>query len=271
MFVSMRSSDFYFIAISCSANAMYGFSPNTLVAELRALRPIKTGEEITLRYGLQNRGTTSERQAWLKSEQYFECKCEVCTLPAKEQKESDERRKRIGTLSLSMSLRMLLSAMDRSIVFGKKTTSALDKVRSMTTAKEDGNAEVMFELDDQFNELVPIWRPEDVATVRKSVERFITMHTDILNAVEAEKLMAERFVYIRWISRAYAILGDREKMQQWLKEGRKAMRITLNPNKGNFRDTDKDAVATWDQVIEDVTQHPEWNYIEKRVEMYKLS
>ncbi|KAK8017366.1 hypothetical protein PG993_013692 [Apiospora rasikravindrae] len=63
---------------------------------VHAIRDIFAGEEITISY---DKGGPSEiRQAQLKAAFGFDCKCDLCTLPAAELQASDERRHRIQSL-----------------------------------------------------------------------------------------------------------------------------------------------------------------------------
>ncbi|ETK82360.1 hypothetical protein L915_12245 [Phytophthora nicotianae] len=68
---------------SCDPNCAVTFVPKTLDMEFRAMRPIKSGEEITQTYvdiGLPRR----ERQQRLQRKYHFTCRCPRCSRPLQE-------------------------------------------------------------------------------------------------------------------------------------------------------------------------------------------
>ncbi|KAF8346575.1 hypothetical protein F5887DRAFT_1179893 [Amanita rubescens] len=77
---------------SCSPNATYRWVLNDLMYELRALRPIKKGEEICISYVNYLR-SRSARQEHLQSSYAFACMCSGCSsIPPSEIPRSDARR-----------------------------------------------------------------------------------------------------------------------------------------------------------------------------------
>ena len=62
---------------SCRSNADHFWNDDTNTRDLRALRKIKKGEEITLNYVTGSK-TREERQAALKENYNFDCHCEAC-------------------------------------------------------------------------------------------------------------------------------------------------------------------------------------------------
>jgi len=76
---------------SCAPNVTRMFNPAKFALELRAVRPIKAGEQVTISYTdmLQSAATRSRHllQLW-----HFNCTCSFCTLPPSEQRQSDKRR-----------------------------------------------------------------------------------------------------------------------------------------------------------------------------------
>ena len=62
---------------SCRPNAQYFWNVDTNTRDVRALRKIKRGEEITLCYFPSMIGSREERQTQLKDTFNFDCNCEV--------------------------------------------------------------------------------------------------------------------------------------------------------------------------------------------------
>lgn len=257
---------------SCSPTAKQSFSSKALLLELRATRTIKAGEEITIAYAtLYN--TASVRQEDLKRRYQFECKCETCSLEPAKLKESDERRKRIASLNATVSMRLWASAKDRPVDSGNSTGTgrpasvqeALQMVNKISTT-----AKGHFAIDSVTNEVIRLWSAEDLKIVRVRYEQFINLHMNVLRAVRAEKLNSDQFGFIRWIVRAYAVLGDKENTKRWAMEARKALKIS-DSKYGSFRDFDPDSMHAWDQIVQDPSRHPEWDAIEKKYQDDKLS
>ncbi|KAI5359844.1 putative SET domain, tetratricopeptide-like helical domain superfamily [Septoria linicola] len=74
---------------SCLPNAQHAWSEKLKSMLVHAVRDIKNGEELTLSY--LNAGPSTTRQHILKENFRFQCTCELCSLPSKELKASDER------------------------------------------------------------------------------------------------------------------------------------------------------------------------------------
>jgi hypothetical protein len=78
---------------SCAPNATYQFTHEKFAFELRALCPIKAGEQVTFSYipplaMCRSAASRSKHlQLW-----HFKCTCSFCTLPPAEQEQSDKRR-----------------------------------------------------------------------------------------------------------------------------------------------------------------------------------
>jgi hypothetical protein len=81
---------------SCISNAHNSWNPKKEHETIHAIRPIKAGEEITIRY--DHVGLSTERQASLKDSFGFTCTCTICTLPPARLQASDDRRKQIKDL-----------------------------------------------------------------------------------------------------------------------------------------------------------------------------
>ena len=80
---------------SCCPNAMFRWDRDTFSGEIRALRPISTGEEVTISYfqGIMGpAAVTHERQKFLLECYNFKCACPVCGQPSKVRNRSDEER-----------------------------------------------------------------------------------------------------------------------------------------------------------------------------------
>jgi hypothetical protein len=68
-------------------------SDDYVEAEVRALRDIKAGEEITVSYiSTSDLGTKAERAEKLRRSWGFECHCEICSLTKKKQRRNDQLR-----------------------------------------------------------------------------------------------------------------------------------------------------------------------------------
>jgi hypothetical protein len=76
---------------ACRPNAHARFHPKTLHMDIKALRDIKPGEEISISYGKIDM-KHAERQALYKQAWGFTCTCEMCTADAYAIKGSDQRR-----------------------------------------------------------------------------------------------------------------------------------------------------------------------------------
>lgn len=74
---------------SCKANCQHAWDDRVGMQLIHAVRDIDEGEELSLAY--HNGGTTAERRATLKTYFGFYCECELCSLPPKAQRRSDER------------------------------------------------------------------------------------------------------------------------------------------------------------------------------------
>lgn len=82
-------------AASCCPNAIFRWDRSTFSGEIRALRPISTGEEVTISYFqgiLEPAAVTHERQKFLLECYNFKCACPVCGRPSKVCNRSDEER-----------------------------------------------------------------------------------------------------------------------------------------------------------------------------------
>ncbi|KAI0253604.1 hypothetical protein BJV78DRAFT_1098144, partial [Lactifluus subvellereus] len=62
---------------SCAPNALFRWNQEMFAAEVRALRPIARGEEVTMCYIPELEGYSS-RQARLRDAYGFTCTCELC-------------------------------------------------------------------------------------------------------------------------------------------------------------------------------------------------
>lgn len=82
-------------AASCCPNALFRWDRGTFSGEIRALRPISAGEEVTISYfqGIMEPGAvTHERQKFLLKCYNFKCTCPVCSRSSKLRDRSDEER-----------------------------------------------------------------------------------------------------------------------------------------------------------------------------------
>lgn len=75
---------------SCLPNSHNNWDYEAEHETIHAIRPIKAGEEITIPY--DHGGPSAERQTFLKDAFGFDCKCNTCTLPPAELRDSDARR-----------------------------------------------------------------------------------------------------------------------------------------------------------------------------------
>lgn len=81
---------------SCVPNAHNSWNSTEEHETIYAIRPIKSGAEITISY--DHGGPSSARQAFLKESFGFTCTCSGCTLPPSSLQASDSRRMQIQSL-----------------------------------------------------------------------------------------------------------------------------------------------------------------------------
>jgi hypothetical protein len=81
---------------SCIPNAHNNWNKSKEHETIHAIRPIKSGEEITISY--DHGGPSSVRQRFLKESFGFTCTCSGCTLTPSSLQESDNRRTQIQSL-----------------------------------------------------------------------------------------------------------------------------------------------------------------------------
>ena len=85
---------------SCCANAMFRWDKDTFSGEIRAMRPISEGEEVTICYFqeiMEPAAVTHERQKFLLDGYKFKCTCLICARSSKARARSDEDRPIIST------------------------------------------------------------------------------------------------------------------------------------------------------------------------------
>ncbi len=81
----------------CRPNAKYMFDKEIFEGQVRAMRNIQPGQEITIPY-TQLAAPREERQRSLFANRCFVCACGTCSLPPDRQRESDARREKIREL-----------------------------------------------------------------------------------------------------------------------------------------------------------------------------
>ncbi|RDW71413.1 hypothetical protein BP6252_07976 [Coleophoma cylindrospora] len=86
----------------CRPNARYALDASSLTHRAHATRTIRPGEELTFSYINENQPWAS-RQAHLRSHWGFQCKCNHCSLPKKQRKESDARIADINLLNMELN------------------------------------------------------------------------------------------------------------------------------------------------------------------------
>ncbi|RFU77846.1 set domain-containing 5 [Trichoderma arundinaceum] len=79
---------------ACRHNAQNTWNENIRRLTIHAVRDIEEGEEITISY-LGATSDYAERQAFLKRTFFFDCGCELCSLPPAQRAESDLRLRKI--------------------------------------------------------------------------------------------------------------------------------------------------------------------------------
>ena len=97
----LNSAPFYLISRvtnSCAPNALFRWNEEMFAAEVRALRPIARGEEVTMCYVPELEGYAS-RQARLRDAYGFTCTCELCARPAAARALSDARRAQLESVT----------------------------------------------------------------------------------------------------------------------------------------------------------------------------
>lgn len=83
---------------SCAPNALFRWNQEMFAAEVRALRPIARGEEVTMCYVPELEGYFS-RQARLRDAYGFTCTCELCERPMSARALSDDLRSQLEGLT----------------------------------------------------------------------------------------------------------------------------------------------------------------------------
>ncbi|KAF9073357.1 SET domain-containing protein [Rhodocollybia butyracea] len=88
---------------SCTPNSNYYFSFGTFSGELRAIRDVEAGEEITIMYvNIAAQGRV--RRSWLKEDYFFACGCNTCTVSDAEAAASDGRRTQVGRIIRTLEM-----------------------------------------------------------------------------------------------------------------------------------------------------------------------
>jgi hypothetical protein len=85
-----------FINHSCIPNSHHSWDEKAGHETIYAIRPIETGEEITISY--DRGGTSDKRRVFLKEAFGFDCDCRGCNRSSSDLKESDARRLKIEAL-----------------------------------------------------------------------------------------------------------------------------------------------------------------------------
>jgi SET domain len=83
---------------SCVPNAHFRWNEEMFAAEVRALRPIARGEEVTMCY-IPELENYSSRQARLRDAYGFTCTCELCERPMFARELSDHLRSQLEVLT----------------------------------------------------------------------------------------------------------------------------------------------------------------------------
>ena len=82
---------------SCLSNAHHSWNSETNSETIHAIRPIRSGEEITISY--DTGGSYNSRRTLLKDAFGFDCDCTLCLLPLPSRQSSDARRLQIQLLN----------------------------------------------------------------------------------------------------------------------------------------------------------------------------
>ncbi|KAH9023962.1 hypothetical protein EDB85DRAFT_2150804 [Lactarius pseudohatsudake] len=111
---------------SCCPNAMFRWDKETFSGEIRAMRPISEGEEVTISYFqeiLEPGAVTHGRQKFLLEGYNFKCTCSICARSSKARARSDEDRP-IITMSVTD-----IGAYHREMVYDWITRGGNDHAR----------------------------------------------------------------------------------------------------------------------------------------------
>lgn len=84
---------------SCRNNANQNWNEKFQCEDLYAIRDIQPGEEITIKFKGNPYAQKRERQESIKQHFNFSCTCEACSLESEELEKSENRLKRLSTLS----------------------------------------------------------------------------------------------------------------------------------------------------------------------------
>jgi hypothetical protein len=96
--IPRRSLRIVIVIISCAPNALFRWNEEMFAAEVRALRPIVRGEEVTMCY-VPELERHSARQARLRDAYGFTCACELCARPLSALTHSDTLRAQLEGLT----------------------------------------------------------------------------------------------------------------------------------------------------------------------------
>jgi SET domain len=86
---------------SCRHNAQNTWNENIGQLTIHTLRDIEAGQEITISY-LASTSEYADRQRFLKESFKFECKCELCSLPPAQRKQSDTWLRKLQAIDKSI-------------------------------------------------------------------------------------------------------------------------------------------------------------------------
>ncbi|KAH9443500.1 hypothetical protein Pst134EA_032853 [Puccinia striiformis f. sp. tritici] len=79
---------------ACRPNVVYNLDPRTQLLNMKAIRPIEKGEELTISYRSLEMPSEFRRQS-LKEYYGFDCNCHHCKMSSELRQQSDERMKQI--------------------------------------------------------------------------------------------------------------------------------------------------------------------------------
>ncbi|TDL17391.1 SET domain-containing protein [Rickenella mellea] len=210
---------------SCIPNATWDWDHCSLSMQLRALQPIREGEEITLSY-LGHWQSRSERQRELKTKYDFTCTCPACE-PA-------------------VSTETQTIASSDSTTKSKSTTPLSEKRAAI--AASDSRRKIIINSKILADAL---WKNWATPTSTQPSTKLIEFHERILQLRAEEGYHHDSEDNYAYLAHACAALGDEQGFKRWAKK-------LMEWRAWGPGQTGADRRMTWKRWVEDPTTSPAW-------------
>lgn len=114
---------------SCRPNAQHSWHEHSSREEVHAVRKISKGDELTLSYS--NGGPSDARRGALKAYFGFDCRCELCSLPAGELRASDERLRKAQELDEAIGNPKIVNTQpDRALAYCRELLTIYEQEKA---------------------------------------------------------------------------------------------------------------------------------------------